>query len=212
MAFVLQDKGLKLILIMIRILLSAILLLGFTHALFVEEEFNSKEVKVFLSPDSYLKINGKTNVSTFQCQFDIATFSKGVSLMYKDYDSIIKFDAAKLTLPNLKFDCGGKAINKDFNKLLNTDEHPEIILNLREISKQLNDKNTVNAIIEITICDIIKTYTIPVSVANEGGICVSGLLPININDFNLTAPTKMLGIVKVYPEIEIDFLLQISKP
>ncbi|MFC0605487.1 hypothetical protein [Winogradskyella pulchriflava] len=197
---------------MIRILLSAILLLGFTHALFVEEEFNSKEVKVFLSPDSYLKINGKTNVSTFQCQFDIATFSKGVSLMYKDYDSIIKFDAAKLTLPNLKFDCGGKAINKDFNKLLNTDEHPEIILNLREISKQLNDKNTVNAIIEITICDIIKTYTIPVSVANEGGICVSGLLPININDFNLTAPTKMLGIVKVYPEIEIDFLLQISKP
>ena len=46
---------------------------------------------------------------------------------------------------------------------------------------------------------------------SENGLYVRGLLPININDFKLKAPTKMLGIVKVSPQIEIDFSLEILK-
>lgn len=178
---------------------------------FGEEGLNLKESKVFLSTDSYLKIKGKTNVSTFECNFDMTAISKAISLKYKDYDSIIKFDKAKLTLPNLEFNCGGKAINKDFNKLLNTEEFPEIILKLKEISKTEIDNNAITATVEITLSNISKTYTIPICIVNDKDLHVSGIMPLDINDFCLTAPTKMLGMVKVSPKIEIQFSLKILK-
>lgn len=172
----------------------------------------AKESVVFFSSESYLKIKGETNVNTFECEFDMMTISDAVSIKYQDYNSKIQFDDTKLILPNLKFDCGGKGINKDFNELLNTESFPEITLKLKEISKIKRDKDLVTAIVEITISNIVRTYTVPVSIANDKHLCVSGIMPLDINDFNLTAPTKMLGMIKVSPKIEIQFSLNIKEP
>lgn len=185
--------------------------LSSTFSVFIDSDAEVKETTINFSSDSYLKINGKTNVSTFGCAFNINAFSDAINIRFKEYDSSITFNNATLSLPNIEFDCGGRAINKDFNKLLNTEEHPEIVLNLKEISEIGEDINSITATVEIIICKISKTYEVPVSVDRENGLYVSGLLSININDFNLKAPTKMLGIVKVSPQIEIDFSLKILK-
>ncbi|MBF8150780.1 YceI family protein [Winogradskyella sp. F6397] len=172
-------------------------------------EVESKESTVVLSTDSYVKIKGKTNVSTFECNFDITTISDGIRIKYNAYDERIKFNDTKLTLPNLEFNCGGNAINRDFNKLLNTEEYPEIILKLKEISKGESVKNSTSALIEITLSNKVRTYTVPIVVNNDEDLNVSGVLPLDINDFGLAAPTKMLGMVKVSPDIEIQFSLKI---
>jgi len=185
--------------------------LSSTFSVFIDSDAEVKETTINFSSDSYLKINGKTNVSTFGCAFNIDAFSDAIKVNFKEYDSSIKFSNATLRLSNIEFDCGGKAINKDFNKLLNTEEHPKIVLNLKEISKIEEDLDSITATVEIIICKISKTYKVPVSVDSENGLYVRGLLPININDFKLKAPTKMLGIVKVSPQIEIDFSLEILK-
>ncbi len=173
------------------------------------EKLESKESIVLLSSESYLKIKGKTNVSTFECQFNMHTLSDAIPIKYNHHDESIKFKDTKLTLPNLEFNCGGKAINKDFNKLLNTEEFPEIVLKLKEISTIKLDDNSTSAIIEITLSNIVRTYTVPISITSDNDLHVSGVLPLDINDFNLTAPTKMLGMVKVSPKIEIQFSLKI---
>ncbi len=178
---------------------------------FIENDEAFKEATINFSSDSYLKINGKTNVNTFGCAFNIDAFSDAIKVNFKEYDSSVKFSNTTLRLSNIEFDCGGKAINKDFNKLLNSEEHPEIVLNLKEISKTEEDINSTIATVEIIICKISKTYKIPVSVDSKNGLYVSGLLPININDFNLKAPKKMLGMVKVSPKIEIEFSLKINE-
>ncbi|WP_175455612.1 YceI family protein [Winogradskyella thalassocola] len=175
------------------------------------EAIEFKESTVVLSSESYLKIKGKTNVSTFECQFDMTTISEAISISYKDYDKRIKFNDTKLTLPNIEFNCGGKAINKDFNKLLNTEEYPEIVLKLKEISKVKPNDDSTTAIIEITISNIVRTYTVPISITKNSDLHVSGVMPLDINDFSLTAPTKMLGMVKVSPKIEIQFSLKIKE-
>ncbi|WP_179337888.1 YceI family protein [Winogradskyella ludwigii] len=169
----------------------------------------TKESTVFLASESYLKIKGKTNVSKFECHFDMNTISEAISIKYKDHDETIKFDDTQLILPNVEFNCGGKIINKDFNNLLNTDQFPEIILKLKEISKSQLADDLVTATVEINISNVIKTYTIPISITSNQGLHASGRMPLDINDFNLTAPTKMLGMVKVLPEIEIQFSLKI---
>jgi len=180
-------------------------------AFFDVEALETKESTVVLSSDSFLRIKGKTNVSTFECQFDMTTISEAIRISYIDYDKRIEFKDTKLTLPNLEFNCGGKAINKDFNKLLNTEEHPEIILKLKEISKAKKESGFITATIEITISNIMRAYTVPITIANSEGLQVSGVMPLDINDFKLTAPTKMLGMVKVSPEIEIQFSLKIKE-
>lgn len=186
-----------------------LVVLGFAFTGSVSKGSALKESNVFFSSDSFLKIEGHTNVSTFQCDFNMNTLSDSIRINYNSYDKTLKFNKATLTLPNLQFDCGGKAINKDFNKLLNTDEFPKIVLNLKEIRKHGEDSNTLSATVAITISNIVNTYTVPVVLSDKDGIQVSGVLPLNISDFNLTPPTKMLGMVKVSPEIEIQFSLNI---
>lgn len=173
------------------------------------EKVEVKDSTVFFSSESYLKINGKTNVSNFECNFNMNTLSDSINVNYSAYDRIIKFNKAALILPNLQFNCGGRAINKDFKKLLNTDEFPEIILNLKEISKINIDDNSITATVDIMICNIVNTYNIPISIVENDGLYVKGTLPLDINDFSLTPPTKILGMIKVSSEIEIQFSLKI---
>lgn len=183
---------------------------GFVFTAFSEvETIESKESTVVLSSESYLKIKGKTNVGAFECHFDMTTISTEIRINYRDYDNSIKFNNTKLTLPNIEFNCGGKAINRDFNKLLNTEEFPEIVLKLKEISKVHANDNETTAVIEIKLSNIVRTYTVPICITTGSDLHVNGVMPLNINDFNLTAPTKMLGMVKVSPEIEIQFSLNI---
>lgn len=183
--------------------------LGFSFSGSVSEVPERKESNVFFSSDSFLKIKGHTNVSTFECDFNMNTLSDSIRISYNDLNRMLKFNKATLTLPNIQFDCGGKAINKDFNKLLNTDEFPKIILNLIEIRKHGNAHNTLSATVAISISNIVNTYTVPITLSNKETIHVNGVLPVNIHDFSLTPPTKMLGMVKVSPEIEIQFSLKI---
>ncbi|WP_458627166.1 YceI family protein [Winogradskyella sp. PC D3.3] len=199
---------------MVKILLLFITLcfLGSVSTDLKSEGSAAKESTVFLSSDSYLKIKGKTNVSTFECHFDMTTLSEAINIRYQDLDHAIQFDNTKLTLPNIEFNCGGKAINKDFNKLLNTEEFPEIVLKLKEISRVKPDDDVVTATIEITISNIVRSYKIPIAITNRDDLHVSGVMPLDISDFSLTPPTKMLGMVKVSPKIEIHFSLKILEP
>ncbi|MGJ8549217.1 YceI family protein [Winogradskyella wichelsiae] len=173
------------------------------------EVLDAKEATIVFSSESFLKIIGKTNVSTFECHFDMDAFSEAIKISYQDYGKKIKFVDTKLILPNVEFNCGGRVINKDFKELLNTDEYPAITLKLKEISKIKSHDTSIKATVEITIGNIVKTYTIPVSITQDQDLHVSGVMPLDINDFNLIAPTKMLGMVKVSSEIEIQFSLKI---
>jgi hypothetical protein len=196
---------------MIRI--TTVLFIGFLGVLITNSNIknpNMKESTVFFSSQSYLKIKGKTNVSTFECEFNMDVLSDSMTVSYFDHDNHLKFNKASLTLPNLEFSCGGKAIDKDFNKLLNTDKFPEIVLILKEITP--NDaSSSVNATVDIMICNVVNTYTVPVSVSSSDQIQIDGRLPLNIKDFNLTAPSKVMGLIKVNPEIEIEFSLNVLK-
>ncbi len=194
---------------MIRIILFFILVCSGPQ--FLDYNYNNNETKesvVVLSSESFLRIKGKTNVSSFECQFDMSSISEVIKINYRTLDNKIKFEDTKLVLPNVEFNCGGKAINKDFNKLLNTAEHPKITLKLKEISNLESQSQTLTATIEITISNVTRQYKMPINLAQDQDLHVNGVLPLNINDFNLEAPTKMLGMVKVSPQIEIQFSLK----
>src|SRR5690606_38238619 len=105
------------------------------------------------------------------------------------------------------FDCGGKGINRDFHGLLKSDIYPKIIIKLKEIKLYPNKKNTADALIEIEIAGKSQTYHMKTEYFKNQNWIINGELKLNIQDFNLEAPKKMLGLIVVSESIEINFKL-----
>ena len=166
-----------------------------------------KSLTVAVSPNSSLIIRGESNINRFQCSYDVSQFSDSFEISFTADKTKLQFSNAQLNLKNVFFNCGHKAINKDFHKLLKTDEYPSIKLELLS-AEGAPESSILNAKLNITISGISKVYELPVEVdKTQHGVMVCGKLPIDINDFNLTPPKKLLGIIKVSNVIDIEFNL-----
>lgn len=162
---------------------------------------------IFISPQSELEIVGSSNVTNFKCLFNIKNLDRPLRIGYTVGDDVIYFHKSTLILENSHFDCGGKGINKDFNDLLRTKEYPQILLTLKEINKKSIASNKVKALVEIQIAGISQMYQVDVHAKQKENLHIDGKLKLNITDFNLEAPKKMLGMIVVSEEIEIVFNL-----
>lgn len=172
-------------------------------------DYEIKESKVFFSSESALKIKGKTNVSKFECEFNMKVLSDSIGISYMHHNDHLKFTDTKLRLPNFHFDCGGKGINKDFHQLLNSEEYPQILIILKELVPIESTSKSAQVTVEIVISNVMNTYSVPIQIDTSDQLLVSGTLPLNINDFNLSPPSKVMGMIKVSPIIEIEFQLYI---
>lgn len=164
---------------------------------------------VLITPESELVIKGTTNINSFKCKFNIKEINKPIPLYYNIVNDKIVFERARLVLDNECFDCGNNGMNKDFMKLLKSDEYPEIELQLREVNK--NNGSHINALLELRIAGKTKSYHVPVLVKDKVDIFVSGTLKVDITDFNLEAPKKALGLIVVSDDVEIGFHLNFSE-
>ncbi|MEN3324390.1 hypothetical protein VP395_11680 [Mariniflexile soesokkakense] len=169
-----------------------------------------KNTSVIITTESSLVVRGTTNVNTFSCAFNINKFKNPIQVFYKVEEGEIVFNKTALVLDNNCFDCGGKGINSDFQKILKSEKHPQIILSLKEIS-QLENKLEVKALVDIQIAGITKGYKIPVKVKKNNGILVTGDLAISLADYDLEAPKKLFGLISVDDKIEIFFQLTVKE-
>ena len=166
---------------------------------------------IFINPKSELEIVGSTNVSTFTCFFNVKNLNKPLRIGYWEESDLIRFQKASLVLDNSHFDCGGKGINKDFHDLLKTKVYPQILLTLKEIKKKSNADKKVEALVEIQIAGRSRSYKVDVEAKQEEDLHLNGNLRLNITDFNLEAPKKILGLIVVSEEIEIIFKLIVGE-
>jgi hypothetical protein len=166
---------------------------------------------VLITSQSELHIKGTSNVSDFTCQYNIQHFDEPIRVYYEKLNEVIRFENSMLILENTGFDCGGKGINRDFHGLLKSDDYPRIILRLKQIKLKSNKEHTADALIEIEIAGLTHTYQMEAAFHKEQDWHISGQLKLNINDFDLKAPKKMLGLIVVSDEILIDFDLIINE-
>lgn len=182
-----------------RYLLYGFILLCTVSAL-AQGEMVSKTIKIL--PGSQLSIQGDTNITEFGCGFDTDYLEGCKKINYTENENDIYFKNAILILKNKGFDCGSKGINKDFHSLLKTSEYPQISLQLIKVNFLQPDKGI--ALVNITIAGISREYTLPINIPKALDR-FTGNLRLNINDFNLEPPRKMLGLIVIKKEIEINF-------
>ncbi|HZW77939.1 MAG TPA: YceI family protein [Flavobacteriaceae bacterium] len=181
-----------------------LLLFGFSTLAQVPEEKRHIEI---LNTSS-LKIKGKTNVNVFECDFNSRLLNRSGFISLRNIENGIRFQDAVLQIPNSGFDCGNKGINKDFQTLLKSENHPQIEIKLL-YKEQVNDRLAMVKV-QLSIAGKSKIYQFPLEVDPSCQKKYSGKWQLRISDFDLEAPKKLFGMIVIKEEIEIDFHLHVK--
>ena len=165
--------------------------------------FISYRTKVKITNKSEVIIKGKSNVNSFECKYNTDFIEDEFQISLSKQNAKILFSGAKTSIRSNGFDCAHRIITKDFKTILKADEYSHIKLELKEI---ITSNECITAKIKVGIAGVSKEYNIPVDYDSNNNN-VKGNLKINIVDFNLKAPRKLLGVITVDDDVEIDFNL-----
>ena len=165
--------------------------------------FTKNQTKVKITNKSEVTIKGKSNVNSFECKYNSDFIENDLHVSVTRNNSKIVLDGAKIAIKSTGFDCAHKMITKDFKSILKAEEYPHIVINVKELSAV---KENITAKLNVKIAGIEREYLVPV-VYNQTTDNVKGQLKLNIKDFKLKSPKKLLGMVVVNDNVEINFNL-----
>lgn len=167
--------------------------------------FGQQTAKIHIGESSQIIIVGKSNVNKFDCDYVRLISESEKEIEYKKINNVILLENAKLNLKSTEFDCGGSRINKDFEELLEVEEYPHISIDFKTIEIYQN-QHRISA--KITIAKTSEDYIFNVVKNNDNRFL--GEVKININDFGMEAPRKMMGLIVVDNHIKINFDLDLD--
>jgi hypothetical protein len=166
---------------------------------------------LYLLKDHEVVINGKTNVNKFSCKLKMSDLKDTLSIKVTHAYNRIDFQGLALRLPINEFDCGNPIMNADLRKLLQADEYPELVLEMKRIefgppSKGgYDDSYIINTL--ITIAEVRKTEVFRNSGIEEDDkhIRFYGKHNLFLTNYNIEPPQKFFGTIKVQNELEVEF-------
>ncbi|MCH2449020.1 MAG: hypothetical protein MK198_02620 [Gracilimonas sp.] len=168
--------------------------------------------KARLSDESKLSIKGKSNVNEFSCQSEHELQQDSLDFTYSIQEDTVTVHGVSLSLEIDQFDCGKRAINRDFRSTLKYQEHPFIEIILNELV--LADSSEIvpqQALVTIKIAGVEQQYSVPLHSfsRSEEQFIAGGNKILYMTDFGLTPPSPMFGLIKVDDELDIQFDLVI---
>lgn len=162
-------------------------------------------------PSSKLIISGKTNINSFQC-----------SSLYCGRDTLVLqeggpgnrpvFLKGYVGLDASAFNCGLQMMTNDFGKTIKSKKYPSISIDFISFERLpvygcAEEKFKGN--LKITLSGITRSFEVTCSIEakNNGQIHLKGGRNFIFSDFNLEAPTRMMGMVKVKETLDVNFHL-----
>ena len=166
---------------------------------------------LWVTPESELTIKGRTNMNTFNCTYtDPLTDTVWVEI--EKNSNIYRLQNTSVDLRVDAFDCGGKIINKDFRKLLKHKEFGTITVQFQSFEPYTGhaDNRLGSIMTEFELVGRTKLHPIDIiKTGNTGSENYYGITGLDITQFDLKPPTKLLGVVKVDKNIEVEFNLYV---
>ncbi|WP_333694330.1 hypothetical protein [Flavobacterium sp.] len=159
--------------------------------------FSSSEDYLLVSTKQFT-VQGTTSIGGFECNYDLK--AKDTLFFNKKNNSKIAH-----TIPVKQFGCGNFMLNHDFRKTLKAKEYPEIKIELLNFKKK---ENQVYCDLSMELVGKQKTYKNLTLKLDKNKL--KGDVVIFFNEFDLTPPKKMGGMVKVKDEIKLSVCLLVD--
>jgi len=181
---------------------------------------------LFILPKSYgdknamfcrlqtISIAGKTNVNRFEFLYDTSSIKRIQSCEENQGGSYLN-NHAKFKLPVRAFDSDNKKMNRDFYKMLEASQYPEIIVKIEKtiLKKIVNGELFSSIKLDLTLAGNTRTVNTKCSYLkkdSESKIILKGKTKINLDNFSLNPPKKMLGLIQVDETILINFEVSLN--
>lgn len=171
--------------------------------------------KWLVEESSQIKIEGSSNVNEFTCQLKSPTRKDTLSISYEKEGGNIDFVKSEVYIDTRGFDCHNSMITSDLKKTLKSDQFQYITLRFISLERPTFrnfSSQQVKGVISLNIAGKTKTYHIVYRMTpkTDGTILLEGKKVINIKDFNLKTPEKLMGLIKVNEDIEVDFTMKLK--
>ncbi|MGM0498045.1 MAG: YceI family protein [Bacteroidota bacterium] len=177
-------------------------------SLFILSKSYGDENALFCSLQA-ISIEGRTNVNQFEFLYDSSNVKRRQSCG-KNQDGSYSGTTATFKLPVKAFDSKNKKMNRDFYTMLEASEYPEIIVEIEKskLQKMIDGELLSSIKLDLTIAGNTRTVNSNCSYLTEHSgdkIILKGKTKINLKDFSLSPPEKMLGLIHVNKTILINF-------
>lgn len=165
--------------------------------------------KWVVEKSSNLCIEGKSNVSSFQC--DVVQYLRVDTIYFYKDDRQIVTSRGGITIDVNTFDCHQKYITADLRKTLKAKECPLLRIDLLSIGNlpvATGDYKTTGWV-AIQLAGVSRNVQVnyTVQAAGNGVMHLYGSQRVAFSDFSLTPPRKLAGLIKVEEEINVKFRL-----
>ncbi len=112
--------------------------------------------------------------------------------------------AATLTVPVGEFDCPQDEMIEHLLEALRVDEFPEITFRLE--GYEASGQGAVTTTGTLTLLDATEEVSFPLSLTPSGsGVQIEGELALDMTAYGVEPPVVMLGLMRVRPQIRIQF-------
>ncbi len=164
--------------------------------------------RFIVQPESTLVVAGKTNVNSFKC---ITVYCGRDTLVLRESAGKPPvFLKGTIQLDATAFSCGIPLMTRDFHKTIKAREHPAIVINFTSFERTPVygcAEERFKGSMKISLAGITKTFDVDCTIeANSNGVIyLRGNRAFVFADFNLAAPSRAMGLVKVEDTLEVTF-------
>lgn len=166
--------------------------------------------RFIVQPSSKLTIDGKTNVNSFQCA-TARYIGKDTLVLIEGSRRKPYFQKGYVGLDAASFDCGMPVMTHDFGKTIKSKEYPAIFIEFISFERipVYTSKDKFKGKVKISLAGVTKTFQMDCSIEPKetGLIHLQGGRTFTFSDFELEAPKKMMGLIKVDDTLIVNFHL-----
>ncbi len=166
------------------------------------------DLPVDMLNNSSLVVLGETNVNNYECSI-VKGSSARIQAQADYYPDRVELESAILTFEVGDFDCGMKAITKEFRKALKADSYPQLQLEIKRIHSQATDREKkeleVKSDVIITLAGMTKEMTLDFHRVLEGPgkLRYRAEPELKMSDFQVDPPKVLFGSIKADDAIRV---------
>lgn len=157
---------------------------------------------------SVLSIKGKSNVNSFTCSVLVNGQNDTITW---DNSSLDHSLSGSIGINVTNFNCHNKMLEKDLCKTLKADKYPEMFIRFMslQVMPQVTDKMQLKGSVEVELAGVNKKFELIYTLikATSGNLQMTSSKQFSFSDFNLVAPKKIKGLIKVKDQFQVNFEL-----
>ena len=162
-----------------------------------------------------VSLKGSTNINTFDCDMDIEPL-EDMHVVVMPSKNGFEFTGVLFRLPSSSFECNKKLMTKEMHQLLKVDVFPDLILEVRNFHKfeaTGEDDFSVSSDVTVTICDQTRDEVFTDCYWKRRGNkrFLGGYHEIQLTDYSIDPPKKMLGTVVTRNTIGLEFEIKLRR-